>query len=82
MALSRDAEGLDQGRWVRKQRDVYKGVHGGGRLTKRQWKKLVALPGWTWGLVPRSGSEVIARLWRFKGAKDTSRPQRDTSRMV
>jgi hypothetical protein len=41
-------EGERLGRWVQKQRNVFKGVHGGGRLTKRQEKKLVALPGWTW----------------------------------
>ncbi len=41
-----DSEPL--GRWVKKQRDVYKGVHGGGRLTKKQIDRLVALPEWTW----------------------------------
>jgi len=38
------------GRWVKKQRDVYNGVHPGGRLTQRQITKLVALPGWSWDL--------------------------------
>jgi TIR domain/Helicase associated domain len=41
-------EGRTLGRWVKKQRDVFNGVHGGGRLTKEQIDKLVALPGWTW----------------------------------
>jgi hypothetical protein len=41
-------EGERLGRWVQRQRNVYKGVHGGGRLTKKQMEKLVALPGWTW----------------------------------
>lgn len=38
------------GAWVRKQRNVYNGVHPGGRLTERQIRKLVALPGWSWDL--------------------------------
>jgi hypothetical protein len=53
-------EGKPLGRWVRKQRDVYKGVHGGGRLRKTQWKRLVALPGWTW----TPGSEKWERGYR------------------
>lgn len=40
-------EGERLGRWVQKQRNVLKGVHGGGRLTKGQRNKLLALPGWT-----------------------------------
>jgi hypothetical protein len=41
-------EGERLGRWVQKQRNVFKGVHGGGRLRKKQIDKLVALLGWTW----------------------------------
>ena len=43
-------EGERLGGWVRKQRNVYNGVHPGGRLTDRQIAKLVALPGWSWDL--------------------------------
>jgi hypothetical protein len=53
-------EGEPLGRWVKKQRDVYKGVHGGGRLTKQQIRRLLALPGWTW----ERGSDKWERGYR------------------
>jgi hypothetical protein len=59
-------EGKPLGRWVRKQRDVYKGVHGGGRLRERQWKRLVALPGWTWGPGPEKWERGYRALVVFQ----------------
>lgn len=52
IAIPRDhlEEGERLGRLVRKQRNVYNGVHPGGRLTERQIAKLVALSGWSWDL--------------------------------
>jgi hypothetical protein len=59
-------EGERLGRWVQKQRDVYKGVHGGGRLTKEQIKKLVALPGWTWERGPDKWERGYSALVAFQ----------------
>ena len=59
-------EGRPLGRWVRKQRDVYKGVHGGGRLSKTQWKRLVALPGWTWVPGPEKWERAYRALVAFQ----------------
>lgn len=59
-------EGRPLGRWVRKQRDVYKGIHGGGRLSERQWKKLVALPGWTWEPGPEKWERGYRALVAFQ----------------
>jgi hypothetical protein len=59
-------EDMPLGRWVKKQRDVYIGVHGGGRLTKRQIDKLVALPGWTWERGPDKWERGYRALVAFQ----------------
>jgi hypothetical protein len=59
-------EGERLGRWVQKQRNVFKGVHGGGRLTKEQIKKLVALPGWTWERGPDKWERGYRSLMAFQ----------------
>jgi hypothetical protein len=53
-------DGERLGRWVQKQRDVFKGVHGGGRIKKTQIEKLVAFPDWTW----ERGSDKWERGYR------------------
>jgi hypothetical protein len=53
-------EGERLGRWVQRQRNVFKGVHGGGRLTKEQIEKLIIFPDWTW----ERGSEKWERGYR------------------
>lgn len=59
-------DGEPLGRWVKKQRDVYKGVHGGGRLTKKQIDRLVALPGWTWERGPDKWERGHRALMAFQ----------------
>jgi tRNA A-37 threonylcarbamoyl transferase component Bud32 len=58
-------EGETLGRWVKKQRDVYNGVHSGGRLTERQIIKLVALPGWSWDLQDSKWERAFQALRSF-----------------
>jgi hypothetical protein len=55
-------EGESLGRWVRRQRQIYKGIVA-GNLTKDQRDRLVALPGWAWDL----NSEKWERGFRTLG---------------
>jgi tRNA A-37 threonylcarbamoyl transferase component Bud32 len=59
-------DGERLGRWVQKQRNVFKGVHGGGRLTKEQIKKLVAFPDWTWERGPDKWERGYDALVAFR----------------
>jgi hypothetical protein len=70
-------EGKPLGRWVRKQRDVYKGVHGGGRLRKRQWKSWSLSRGGHGGLVVMLGQWVGNQRQRYRCRwMQAHRPQR------
>lgn len=62
--LVEDGESL--GGWVRKQQNVYRGVHPGGRLTERQITKLVALPGWSWSPGPEKWERAYRALVAFQ----------------
>jgi tRNA A-37 threonylcarbamoyl transferase component Bud32 len=59
-------EGEPLGRWVHKQRNVFKGVHGGGRLTKDQIEKLLVFPDWTWERGPEKWERGYRALVAFQ----------------
>jgi hypothetical protein len=57
-------DGEPLGKWVRRQRGVYKG-HTGGLLNDRRIAKLVALPGWTWDRQDDKWERAFAALRSF-----------------